>query len=69
LTAKLRSLARMSTGSSTLVRRLLLTAEPPSIDRGEATDKGSINQRAVLRHRADKVEELYRGSEAVIALE
>ena len=69
LTAKLRSLARMSTGSSTLVRRLLLTAEPPSIDRGEATDKGSINQRAVLRHRADKVEELYRGSEAVIAIE
>jgi feruloyl-CoA synthase len=67
--AKLESLARGSTGSSTLVRRLLLLTEPPSIDRGEVTDKGSINQRAVLRHRAEKVEELYRGSETVIALQ
>ena len=33
--------------------------EPPSIDAGEVTDKGSINQRAVLRHRAALVEELY----------
>ena len=44
-------------------------AEPPSIDRGEVTDKGSINQRAVLRHRADLVEELYRGSPRVITLD
>jgi feruloyl-CoA synthase len=34
-------------------------AEPPSIDRGEITDKGSINQRAVLAHRAALVEALY----------
>ena len=65
----LKSLARDSTGSSTLVRRILLMAEPPSIDRGEMTDKGSINQRAVLRHRADLVEELYRGSPRVIAVD
>ena len=45
---KLASFARVSTGSSNRVERLLLLAEPPSIDRGEATDKGSINQRAVL---------------------
>ncbi len=64
----LASLAHDSTGSSTLVKRMLLMAEPPSIDRGEVTDKGSINQRAVLRHRADLVEELYRGSPRVIAL-
>jgi feruloyl-CoA synthase len=25
--------------------------EPPNIDRGEVTDKGSINQRAVLKER------------------
>ena len=34
-------------------------AEPPSLDKGEVTDKGSINQRAVLKHRAALVEELY----------
>ena len=66
---KLRSLAQTSTGSSTRIERLLLMAEPASIDRGEVTDKGSINQRAVLRHRAGRVEELYEGSPAVIALE
>ena len=65
----LAALARHSSGSSTLVRRILLMAEPPSIDRGEVTDKGSINQRAVLRHRADLVEELYRGSPRVIAVD
>ena len=33
---------------------------PLSIDKGEVTDKGSINQRAVLARRAHLVEELYR---------
>ena len=37
----------------------MLMAEPPSLDAGEATDKGSINQRAVLTRRAALVEELY----------
>jgi feruloyl-CoA synthase len=32
---------------------------PPSIDAGEVTDKGSINQRAVLKNRARLVERLY----------
>jgi feruloyl-CoA synthase len=31
----------------------------PSLDAGEITDKGSINQRAVLRHRGDCIAELY----------
>jgi len=48
-----------ATGSSTRVPRALMLDEPPSIDAGEITDKGSINQRAVLRHRAALVEELY----------
>jgi feruloyl-CoA synthase len=48
-----------SSGSSTRVCRILLLAEPPSIDAGEMTDKGSINQRAVLERRAALVEELY----------
>jgi feruloyl-CoA synthase len=52
---------RSGTGSSNRVARALLLQEPPSIDRGEITDKGSINQRAVLAHRAALVEALYRG--------
>lgn len=64
----LRSLAATSTGSSTLIRRILLVAEPPSMDAGELTDKGSLNQRAVLRNRAHLVDELYAGSDRVIEL-
>ena len=48
-----------ATGSANRVTRLMLMAEPPSIDLGEVTDKGSINQRAVLQHRADVVQGLY----------
>ena len=50
------------TGSATRVMRALVLVEPPSIDRGEVTDKGSINQRAVLLHRNDLVEQLYAGT-------
>jgi len=46
-------------GSSMRVMRLVLMAEPPSLDKGEMTDKGSINQRAVLTNRAALVDELY----------
>jgi feruloyl-CoA synthase len=56
---RLNTLARTSTGSSTLVARALLLTEPPSLDAGEMTDKGSINQRAVLARRAKEVAELY----------
>ena len=52
-------LAREATGSSTRVARALIMEAPPSIDAGEVTDKGSINQRAVLKHRAALVERLY----------
>ena len=48
-----------SRGSSGQIRRAVLLAEPPSLDIGEMTDKGSINQRAVLANRAGLVEELY----------
>ncbi|MDP3512106.1 MAG: feruloyl-CoA synthase [Sulfuritalea sp.] len=46
-------------GSSTYPTRLLLMAEPPSTEAGEITDKGYINQRAVLTRRADLVLYLY----------
>jgi feruloyl-CoA synthase len=48
-----------STGSSTRITRAVLLDTPLSIDRGEVTDKGSINQRAVLEHRGTLVDELY----------
>jgi len=55
------SLWTSGTGSATRVARALVLAEPPSIDRGEIADKGSINQRAVLTHRGGDVERMYLG--------
>ena len=46
-------------GSSTRVVRALLMVEPPSVDAGELTDKGYINQSVALGRRADLVERLY----------
>ena len=46
-------------GSSTRIARAALTAEPPAIDAGEITDKGYINQRAVLARRAAEIERLH----------
>jgi feruloyl-CoA synthase len=53
-------LAAGATGSANRVARLHLLHEPPSIDKGEVTDKGSINQRAVLKHRAALVEAFHQ---------
>jgi feruloyl-CoA synthase len=58
----LRAAAARSTGSSNRVTRGMFIDTPLSIDQGEITDKGSVNQRAVLHHRAALVEELF-GSE------
>jgi feruloyl-CoA synthase len=57
--AMLNQLAVNATGSASKVARLCLLADPPSLDKGEITDKGSINQRAVLAHRAALVEALH----------
>ena len=46
-------------GGTTYATRAILLEEPPSIDAGEITDKGYINQRAVLERRAASVERLY----------
>jgi len=55
----LADVARNGTGLSTTVARAMLMAQPPSIDAHETTEKGSINQRAVLANRAALVELLY----------
>ena len=52
-------IGKASTGSSTCVSRVVLLETPASLDLGETTDKGSINQRAVLQHRAGLVDDLY----------
>lgn len=59
LQALLNALAARATGSSNRIARAMLLPGPLSIDAGEITDKGSVNQRAVLKVRADLVEMLY----------
>lgn len=59
---QLNTLAQQATGSANRISRLLLLTEPPSIDAGEVTDKGSINQRAVLKQRNALVLAMYAGS-------
>lgn len=56
------------TGSATRIARALILREAPSLDRGEITDKGSINQRAVLSHRAALVEALYQQNDGEVLL-
>lgn len=51
--------AKQNPASTRCVRRAMLLPTPPSLDQGEITDKGSINQRAVLAHRAACVDALY----------
>ena len=57
--AGLDQLARNSTGSSTMVARAIILETPPSADANEITDKGSLNQRAVMAARAGHCEALY----------
>jgi feruloyl-CoA synthase len=70
--ARLRDLlachAEAATGSATRISRAILLDEPPSLDAGEITDKGSINQRAMLRHRAPMIDALYRDEDPRVIL-
>ncbi|MDP2803801.1 MAG: feruloyl-CoA synthase [Phreatobacter sp.] len=70
ITRRLAILAAAATGSSNRVARAMILAVPPSLEDGELTDKGSINQRAVLTRRADLVAALHaeRPPASVIAL-
>ncbi|MBS0124993.1 feruloyl-CoA synthase [Thetidibacter halocola] len=60
--------AAQATGSASRVTRMLFLEVPLSFEKGEVTDKGSVNQRAVLRHRADLVESLWSDDPRVISL-
>ena len=57
--AVINRLWREGTGSATRPARLHVMRDPPSIDHGEVTDKGSINQSAVLRRRDTLVQALH----------
>jgi feruloyl-CoA synthase len=66
LEAALAAMWTHSTGGSTAPSRLLVLEHPPSIDNGEITDKGYINQRAVIEQRSLHVEQLHMGAPGVI---
>ncbi|WAH61402.1 feruloyl-CoA synthase [Pseudomonas silvicola] len=62
LAGLLAHLNAQATGSASRLDWASLAQEPPSIDRGEITDKGSINQRLVLQCRAALIDDLYAGN-------
>ena len=68
LTEKLTLAAKAATGSASRVRRILVLTEPPSFDRGEITEKGSLNQRAMRTNNAEAVRLLHEGGPGVIAV-
>lgn len=68
LQRRLQDHAQQATGSATRVNRVMLLEDEPSLDRGELTDKGSINQRAVLRNRQKLVDALYQDDGRVISV-
>ncbi len=68
LRAGLGKLKQAGAGSSSFATRAILMAEPPSVDAGEITDKGYVNQRAVLARRSALLQSLYTGDDGVIVL-
>ncbi|MET3138048.1 feruloyl-CoA synthase [Undibacterium sp. GrIS 1.2] len=60
----LKRLNENATGSASRIARLMLMEEAPSLNKSEITDKGSINQRAVLINRADLVDQMYDSDDA-----
>jgi feruloyl-CoA synthase len=65
----LQAMRQLGGGSSTYAARALLMSEPASVDAGEITDKGYINQSAVLARRAQMVSALEEGGSGVIAID
>ncbi|MEO0044495.1 MAG: hypothetical protein RL329_3943 [Bacteroidota bacterium] len=59
LQTTLENLAKTSTGSSTLIRKAIFADFELSIDKGEISDKGSINQRMILVNRSTYVDKIY----------
>ncbi len=68
LTDKLKDAAAAATGSASRVRRVLILQADPSFDRGEITEKGSLNQRAMRSNNAALIEQLYADAGDVISV-
>ena len=66
LQERLAQLAQKATGSSMRIARATVMIDPLDLNAGEVTDKGSVNQRAVLNNRGDLVRQLYAGGPEVI---
>ena len=66
LTEKVAAAAKAATGSASRVRRALVLDTEPSLARGEVTEKGSLNQRAMRAHNVKLIEQLYAGGSSVI---
>jgi len=64
LASRLAAFNETAGGSSRRIKRLILLEEPPQIDANEITDKGYVNQRAVLARRATFVESLFEETPA-----
>lgn len=59
ITQRLNSYNASRSGATQRIKAFRILSEPPSIGRGEITDKGNVNPRGVLQNRAERVEELY----------
>ncbi|MCR9157261.1 MAG: feruloyl-CoA synthase [Rhodobacteraceae bacterium] len=68
LTDKLAQAAKAATGSASRVRRILVLNETPSFDKGEITEKGSLNQRAMRTNFSDAAHQLHVGGPGVISV-
>ncbi len=68
LAAALEQAAKAATGSASRVKRATVLQDAPSFDRGEITEKGSLNQRALRANHAGLIAELYAGTHDVIAV-
>jgi feruloyl-CoA synthase len=65
LSERLSDAAKAATGSASRVRRAALLPHAPSFDRGELTEKGSLNQRALRTHNADLIAKIYQSDQDV----
>lgn len=65
---RLAAAAAAATGSSNRVCRAVPLARAPSFDRGEVTEKGSLNQQAMRAGHADLVARLYAGGDGVLVV-
>jgi feruloyl-CoA synthase len=65
LAERIAAAAKAATGSASRVRRVKILPHEPSLDRGEVTEKGSLNQRALRTHNARTIEAMYRTDDCI----